>query len=40
MSSVIRGSLKGSYVEKGLMFGLLLFLLLTVTSGFIIITTM
>jgi hypothetical protein len=40
MFSVIRGSLKGSYVEKGLMFGLLLFLLLTVTSGFIIITTM
>jgi hypothetical protein len=38
--SVVRGSLQGSYVEKGSMFGLLMFLLLTVTSGFIIITTM
>lgn len=38
--SIIRGSLKGSYVEKGLMFGLLVFLLLTVTNGFIVITTM
>jgi len=38
--SVVRGSLQGSYIEKGLMFGLLMFLLLTVTSGFIIITTM
>jgi hypothetical protein len=38
--SVVRGALQGSYVEKGLMFGLLMFLLLTVTSGFIIITTM
>ncbi len=38
--SVVRGSLQGSYIEKGLMFGLLMFLLLSVTSGFIIITTM
>ena len=38
--SVVRGSLQGTYVEKGLMFGLLMFLLLTVPSGFIIITTM
>lgn len=38
--SVVRGTLQGSYIEKGLMFGLLMFLLLTVTSGFIIITTM
>lgn len=38
--SVVRGALQGSYIEKGLMFGLLMFLLLTVTSGFIIITTM
>ena len=38
--SVVRGSLQGSYLEKGLMFGVLLFLLITVTSGFIVITTM
>ena len=38
--SIIRGSLKGTYIKKGLMFGVLLFLLITVTSGFIIITTM
>jgi hypothetical protein len=38
--SVVRGSLQGSYINKGLMFGFLLFLLLTVSSGFIIITTM
>jgi hypothetical protein len=38
--SVVRGSLQGSHVEKGLMFGVLMFLLLTVPSGFIIITTM
>jgi hypothetical protein len=38
--SVVRDSLQGSYINKGLMFGLLLFLLLTVSSGFIIVTTM
>jgi hypothetical protein len=38
--SVVVGSLHGSSLEKGLMFGLILFLLITVTSGFIIITTM
>lgn len=38
--SVIRGALQGTYIQKGLMFGLLVFLLLTVTSGFIIVTTM
>jgi hypothetical protein len=38
--SVVRGSLKGSYIERGLMFGLLLILLLTVSSGFVIVTTM
>lgn len=38
--SLVRGSLQGSYLEKGLVFGGILFLLLTVTSGFIIVTTM
>jgi hypothetical protein len=38
--SIVRGALKGSYIGKGLVFGGILFLLLTVTSGFIIITTM
>jgi len=38
--SVVRGALKGTYIEKGLMFGLIVFLLLTVTSWFIIITSM
>jgi len=38
--SVVRSSLSGSYLEKGLLFGLILILLLTVTSGFIIYTTM
>jgi hypothetical protein len=38
--SAVRGSLQGSCINKGLMFGLLLFLLLTVSSGFIIFTTM
>ncbi len=37
---IVRHALPGSYIEKGLLFGLLLFLLLTVTSGFIIFTTM
>jgi hypothetical protein len=38
--SVVRGSLQGSNINEGLMFGLLLFLLLTIPSGFIIVTTM
>jgi hypothetical protein len=38
--SLIRGSLQGSYIEKGLVFGMILFLLLTVMSGFIIFTSM
>jgi hypothetical protein len=38
--SLIKGSLQGSYVEKGLVFGMILFLLLTVVSGFIIFTSM
>lgn len=38
--SIIRGALKGPYIEKGLIFGLIIFLLLTVTSGFIIFTSM
>ena len=37
---IVRHALPGSYIKKGLLFGLLLFLLLTVTSGFIIFTTM
>jgi len=38
--SLIRGSLHGSYIEKGLLFGMILFLLLTIVSGFIIFTSM
>jgi hypothetical protein len=38
--SLVRGSLQGSYVEKGVVFGVILFLLLTVMSGFIIFTSM
>jgi hypothetical protein len=38
--SLIRGSLKGSCIEKGVVFGMILFLLLTVVSGFIIFTSM
>ncbi|MCU0630349.1 MAG: hypothetical protein MUF37_04260 [Methanoregulaceae archaeon] len=38
--SIVRSALQGSYIEKGLVFGAILFMLLTVTSGFIIVTSM
>ena len=38
--SIVRSALQGSYIEKGLVFGGILFLLLTVTSGYIIVSSM
>ena len=37
---VIKDTLKGTYLNKGLMFGLLLFILETIPSMFVIFTTM